>query len=134
MAENDATLESLYDELVAQTQSLDEVIQSLNKDAVAAERFLGFLEALRVNELARFLAEPTIATLDGRPASLNVAEATKLDVVPIVRGDGRVLLEPAPMPLESEKDTVGNAERRKPAPAIHEADLAGRDRLVSGGN
>jgi len=77
----------------ANKQSIDDVLQSLNRDPVAADRFASFLEALRVNGLARFLAEPTIATLDGRPASLNVAEATKLDILPIARGDGRVLLE-----------------------------------------
>ena len=34
--------------------------------------FYGFLEALRQNDLAKLLAEPTLTTLDGRPASFNV--------------------------------------------------------------
>jgi len=77
----------------AKRESIDEVIQLLNREPIAAQQFSGFLEALRVNGLARILAEPTIITLDGRPASLNVAEVTKLDILPIVRGDGRVHLE-----------------------------------------
>jgi hypothetical protein len=68
-------------------ESIDEVLQS-----AAADRLIGFLEALRQNNLARVLAEPTIATLDGRPASLAVG-STRLDIVPVVLGDGHVRLE-----------------------------------------
>jgi hypothetical protein len=67
--------------------SIDEVLQS-----APAERLIGFLEALRQNNLARFLAEPTIATLDGRPASFSTG-ATQLDLAPVVLGNGHVRLE-----------------------------------------
>jgi hypothetical protein len=74
-------------------RSVEDVVQSLNREPASAEGFAGFLDALAQNGLGRILAEPTLITLDGRPASLNVAETTKLDIVPIVRGDGRVHLE-----------------------------------------
>jgi hypothetical protein len=57
-----------------------------------APELVGFLTALEQNSLARKLTEPTLITLDGRPASLAVGN-TQIDVVPIVRGDGRVMLE-----------------------------------------
>src|SRR5207247_6147126 len=34
--------------------------------------FVGFLEALRENDLARLMAEPPLVTLDGRPATFNL--------------------------------------------------------------
>src|SRR5258707_4505491 len=57
---------------------MDKLLQSPN-----ADNLIKFLEPLRQNSLARVLAEPTIATLDGRPASF-VAGTTHLDIVPIV--------------------------------------------------
>jgi hypothetical protein len=68
-------------------ESIDEVLQS-----VATDGLTGFLEALRQNNLARVLAEPTIATLDGRPASFSIG-GTQLDLVPVVLGNGHVRLE-----------------------------------------
>jgi hypothetical protein len=47
-----------------------------------ATEFKGFLEALEQNSLARTLAEPTLATLSGRTASLEVGRQTKLEVTP----------------------------------------------------
>jgi type II secretory pathway component GspD/PulD (secretin) len=73
-----------------QSESSD--LTSLVTASEAPEKLAGFLEALRQNSLATVLAEPTIVTLDGRTASLKVG-GTQLDVVPIVRGDGRVHLE-----------------------------------------
>ena len=78
--------------------------------------FYGFVEALRQNELARLLAEPTLVTLDGRPATFNVGGevpipmqqalgvttvtyrqfGTQIDFVPIVLGNGMVRLEVRP--------------------------------------
>jgi hypothetical protein len=52
----------------------------------------GFLQALTQNSLARVIAEPTICTLDGRPATLAVG-LTRLDVVPVVLGSGKIRLE-----------------------------------------
>jgi pilus assembly protein CpaC len=79
-------------------------------------QFYGFVEALRQNELARLLAEPTIVTLDGRPATFNVGGqvpipmqqalgvttvtyrqfGTQIDFVPIVLGNGMIRLEVRP--------------------------------------
>jgi hypothetical protein len=70
-----------------------DIIQILNREVPAGEGFSGFLDALAKNGLARTLAEPTIVTLDGRPASFDMNGMTKLDIVPIVRGDGRVHFE-----------------------------------------
>jgi pilus assembly protein CpaC len=78
--------------------------------------FFGFVEALRQNELARLLAEPTLVTLDGRPANFNVGGqvpiplqqalgvttvtyrsfGTMIDFVPIVLGNGMIRLEVRP--------------------------------------
>jgi pilus assembly protein CpaC len=79
-------------------------------------QFFGFVEALRQNELARLLAEPTLVTSDGRPASFNVGGqvpipmqqalgvttvtyrqfGTQIEFVPIVLGNGRIRLEVRP--------------------------------------
>jgi len=78
--------------------------------------FFGFVEALRQNELARLLAEPTLVTLDGRPANFNVGGqvpiplqqalgvttvtyrqfGTAIDFVPIILGNGMIRLEVRP--------------------------------------
>jgi pilus assembly protein CpaC len=78
--------------------------------------FFGFVEALRENDLARLLAEPTLVTLDGRPANFNVGGqvpiplqqalgvttvtyrsfGTAIDFVPIVLGNGMIRLEVRP--------------------------------------
>jgi pilus assembly protein CpaC len=78
--------------------------------------FYGFVEALRQNQLARLLAEPTLVTLDGRPANFNVGGlvpipvqqalgvttvtyrpfGTQIDFVPIVLGNGLIRLEVRP--------------------------------------
>ena len=82
--------------------------------------FYGFLEALRQNDLAKLLAEPTLTTLNGRPASFNVGGevpvlvpqslgtvtieyrefGTQVDFVPIVLGNGVVRLEVRPQITE----------------------------------
>jgi len=79
-------------------------------------QFFGFIEALRQNQLARLLAEPTLVTLDGRPANFNVGGqvpipvqqslgvttvtyrqfGTLIDFVPIVLGNGMIRLEVRP--------------------------------------
>lgn len=83
-------------------------------------QFYGFLEALRTNDLAKLLAEPTLTTLNGRPASFNVGGevpilvpqslgtvtiqyrefGTQVDFVPIVLGNGLVRLEVRPQITE----------------------------------
>jgi pilus assembly protein CpaC len=82
--------------------------------------FYGFLEALRQNDLAKLVAEPTLTTLNGRPASFNVGGevpilvpqslgsvtiqyrefGTQVDFVPIVLGNGMVRLEVRPQITE----------------------------------
>src|SRR5262245_4482142 len=78
--------------------------------------FAAFLEALRENDLARLMAEPTLVTLDGRPATFNVGGmipipvnqalgvttvtyrqfGTQIDFVPIILGNGLIRLEVRP--------------------------------------
>jgi pilus assembly protein CpaC len=78
--------------------------------------FFGLLEALRQDNLAKILAEPTLVTVSGRPASFNVGGeipvpvpqslgtisieykkyGTQLDFVPIVLGNGQIRLEVRP--------------------------------------
>jgi len=58
----------------------------------SATEFRGFLKALEQNSLARTLAEPTLVTLSGREASLQVGEQTKLEVTPTALDDRHVQL------------------------------------------
>jgi hypothetical protein len=82
---------SQLDENGFKEMSFDDFLKTLEKGK-SVDKALTVFQALRENDLACCLAEPTIATLDGRPASLAVG-TTKLDVVPILLGDGRVRLE-----------------------------------------
>src|SRR5207253_878851 len=78
--------------------------------------YLGFLQALRNEQLAKILTRPSVMTLSGRPASfLSGGEqavpvpaglgqigvqfeefGTRLNVLPIVLGDGKIRLEVEP--------------------------------------
>ncbi len=78
--------------------------------------FMGVLEALRQDNLAKILAEPTLVTTSGRPAFFHVGGevpylvpqglgttaieykeyGTRVDFVPIVLGNGRIRLEVRP--------------------------------------
>jgi pilus assembly protein CpaC len=77
-----------------------------------ATAFFGVLDALREDGLAKILAEPTLSTISGRPASfraggsfyivpngqnggppLTVNYGTQINFVPIVLGNGRIRLE-----------------------------------------
>ena len=83
-------------------------------------QFFGFLEALRDNNLAKILAEPTLVTVSGRPAAFNAGGefpilvpqslgtisveykqfGTRVDFVPIVLGNGLIRLEVRPQVSE----------------------------------
>lgn len=78
--------------------------------------FNGFVEALRTNNFLKILAEPTLVTVSGRPASFNEGGefpviipqglgqntiqfktfGTRVDFVPIVLGNGNIRLEVRP--------------------------------------
>jgi pilus assembly protein CpaC len=77
--------------------------------------FFGVLDALRQDNLAKIMAEPTLVTISGRPASflaggsfyivpqglaasqpISVDYGTQLDFVPIVLGNGRIHLDVRP--------------------------------------
>ena len=80
------------------------------------DAFLGFLEALRQNDMLKVLSEPTLMTVSGRPAFFNVGGefpipvpqslgtisiefkkfGTQVDFVPIVLGNGNIRLEVRP--------------------------------------
>jgi pilus assembly protein CpaC len=82
--------------------------------------FFGFIRALKQNNMAKVLADPTVVAIDGRPASFNSGGefpilvpagmgqvgvefreyGTRLDFVAKVRGDGRIWLEVRPMITE----------------------------------
>ena len=72
-------------------ESFANFLDSLKK-AQSVDELNGFLEALAQNGLARVQAEPTISTLNGRPASLRTG-GTRLDMVPILLANGDVRLE-----------------------------------------
>jgi pilus assembly protein CpaC len=80
------------------------------------DSFFGLIRALKQNNLAKVLADPTVVAIDGRPASFNSGGefpilvpaglgqvavefrefGTRLDFVAKVRGDGRIWLEVRP--------------------------------------
>ena len=90
--------------------------------------FFGFIEALRQNNMVKILAEPTLVTLSGRPAtfrsggefpiivpqSLGTVSVqyrqfgTQVDFVPIVLGKGSVRLEVRPQVTEIDRSTAVN--------------------------
>lgn len=109
------------------TQSVSQLVPGIfpiNADAFSTVRFgiasgdtfRGFLQALRQYDMAKLLSEPTLTTLDGRPASFNVGGqipipvqqslgvttiqwrefGTRIDFVPIVLGNGNLRLEVRP--------------------------------------
>jgi pilus assembly protein CpaC len=83
----------------------------------SGNQFFGLVRALKQNNLAKVLADPTVVALDGRPASFNSGGefpipipaglnqvgiefrefGTRLEFVAKVRGDGRIWLEIRPM-------------------------------------
>lgn len=85
-----------------------------------SDSFFGFIEALRQNNLAKILAEPTLVAESGRPASFNSGGevptlipgglgtvtieyhqyGTRVDFVPIVLGNGTIHLEVRPQVSE----------------------------------
>lgn len=85
-----------------------------------SSQFLGFVEALRQHNLVKLLAEPTLVTTSGRPASFNSGGefpiivpqslgtvsieyrqfGTRVDFVPLVLGNGNLRLEVRPMVSE----------------------------------
>ena len=92
--------------------------------------FLGFLEALKRENLLKVLAEPNLVTVSGRPASYLVGGevpypqptgfgnisinfkpfGTQIDFVPIVLGNGGVRLEVRPQVSELDR-TLGVSMR-----------------------
>jgi Flp pilus assembly secretin CpaC len=85
---------------------------------ITVEELNGFLEALRQNNLARVLAEPTLVTLDGRPASISIGD-TQLDIVPIVLGTGRVRLD-CRIAISAPKSEPGrHANKRDTSPTAY---------------
>jgi len=86
----------------------------------AGHSFFGLLDALRQNNLVKVLAEPTLVTVSGRPASFNSGGefpiivpqslgtlsiefkefGTRVDFVPIVLGNGNIRLECRPQVSE----------------------------------
>ncbi|MGB6041815.1 MAG: pilus assembly protein N-terminal domain-containing protein [Pirellulales bacterium] len=100
--------------------------------------FLGVLEALRQNSIAKILAEPTLVTVSGRPAKFTVGGefpilvpaglgtvsieyktfGTVVDFVPIVLGNGRIRLEVRPRVSELD-DSRGVTLNNQNVPALN---------------
>lgn len=119
------------------------------------DSFYGFLEALRQDDLAKILSEPTLVTVSGRPAYFEVGGeipyevsqglgavsiewkdyGTRVDFVPIVLGNGRLRLEVRPR--VSEVDNTRSATSRAPAIKSREVDtgvelMAGQTLAIAG--
>jgi pilus assembly protein CpaC len=110
--------------LIAQAYDGDarELVPGIGGDTVRiklfgdASSFIGYLQALRADGLVKVLAEPTLVTMTGRPASFNSGGSfpilvpnglgtvgiefkqygTRVDFVPIVLGNGNIRLEVRP--------------------------------------
>ncbi len=119
------------------------------------DAFYGFLEALRQDDLAKILSEPTLVTVSGRPAYFEVGGeipyevsqglgavsiewkdyGTRVDFVPIVLGNGRLRLEVRPR--VSEVDNTRSSTSRAPAIKSREVDtgvelMAGQTLAIAG--
>lgn len=119
------------------------------------DAFYGFLEALRQDDLAKILSEPTLVTVSGRPAYFEVGGeipyevsqglgavsiewkeyGTRVDFVPIVLGNGRLRLEVRPR--VSEVDNTRSRTSRAPAIKSREVDtgvelMAGQTLAIAG--
>ncbi len=110
-----------------------------------SDSFLGFIDALQRNNVAKILADPTITAVSGRPANFNVGGelpiiipsgigqttveykpfGTQVDFVPIVLGNGKVRLEVRPR-ISSIDDTlsVNIDEFSVPALTVRQVDTA----------
>ncbi len=109
------------------------------------DAFLGIIEALQQNNVAKILADPTITAISGRPAHFNVGGeipipipqglgqvaieykkfGTQIDFVPIVLGNGNIRLEIRPRvsePDDSRGATIGAFV--VPAFTVREVDTA----------
>ncbi len=119
------------------------------------DRFFAVLEALRKDQLAKVLSEPTLITVSGRPAYFNVGGeigyvesvdnkgvaqigwkefGTRVDFVPITLGNGRVRLEVRPCVSEVDRT---NSYDDKPAIKKREVDtgvelMAGQTLAIAG--
>lgn len=102
--------------------------------------FFGVLNALRQNDLAKVLSEPTLVTQSGRPAYFRVggeipysvsqglgavsvewkSYGTRVDFVPFVLGNGRIRLEVRPQ--VSEVDNTRSLVSGVPAIKVRETD------------
>ncbi len=102
--------------------------------------FFGVLDALRQDDLAKILSEPTLVTQSGRPAYFNVGGeipysvsqglgavsiewknyGTRLDFVPFVLGNGKIRLEVRPQ--VSEIDNTRSDVAGVPALKVRESD------------
>jgi hypothetical protein len=71
--------------------SVDSIAPLRNGQRMSADQLNGFLRSLQQSGLARVLAEPTLITLDGRPAVFN-SGPTSVEFVPSLLDDGRVKL------------------------------------------
>lgn len=108
-----------------------------------ANGFIGAVHALRQNNLAKILAEPTLVTVSGRPAFFNVGGefpilvpqslgtvsieykrfGTQVDFVPIVLGNGYIRLEVRPRVSEiDDTRSVIIRDINVPALRVREAD------------
>jgi pilus assembly protein CpaC len=122
---NDFVIQSVSG-LVAAADPLGGAVTSTAGDTVrfgivdGSNSFFGFLEALRQNNMVKVLANPTVVTTSGRPASFQVGGefpilipaglgstsieykqfGTRVDFVPIVLGNGNLRLEVRPQVSE----------------------------------
>ncbi len=107
--------------------------------------FLGILDALQQNNVAKILADPTITAVSGRPAHFNVGGelpiiipsglgqttieykkfGTQIDFVPIVLGNGNIRLEVRPRVSEiDDTRSVNVGNFTVPALKVREVDTA----------
>jgi pilus assembly protein CpaC len=104
--------------------------ETITARIIDSTSFFLFIEALRQHQLLKVLAEPTLVTVSGRPASFssggefpiqvagglgtNTIEyrefGTRVDFVPIVLGDGRVRLEVRPQVSERDPTLAGSPD------------------------
>jgi hypothetical protein len=101
------------------TETSAKSIESITQTPISIDQLPRFLKSLEQNNLARTLCEPTLITLDGRPASLAIAPYLEFEMVPIVLGNGNARLEyRIKISLDSpEQDADNDQSQKTPQPA-----------------
>ncbi|HUE74048.1 MAG TPA: hypothetical protein VMP01_24420 [Pirellulaceae bacterium] len=73
--------------------AIHRIHEEVDRTTGEVPNLIGFLDALVKDDLAKMVSHPRLATMSGRPASLQVGATIKLDVVPQAPDEQKIQLE-----------------------------------------